>query len=120
MTILGIIALVVLVLVNITYFIASYFAYYNFELKILDRIGAQPRFINLYSWVQFQISTVKCDLGLIIYFALSCTFGSDKKNLDHLYFSLDLVLCLFSLGITLGLNYCVNFFFYFFKRLEER
>lgn len=100
--------MIILVLTNITYFIASYFAYYNFELKIMDRIGAQPKFINLYSWVQFQISTVKCDFGLIIYFAISCTFGSNKENLDHLYFSLDCVLILFSLAMTIGLNYCVK------------
>merc|ERR1712032_727098 len=66
LTIVGITSMTILVFLNITYIIASYFAYYNFELKIMDRIGAQPKFINLYSWVQFQISTVKCDLGLVI------------------------------------------------------
>ena len=110
----------IIVLINIVYFVSSYFAYYEFELKLMDRISAQPKFINLYQWVQFQISSVKLDLGLIMYFALSCTFGTNKENLDFLYFSLDLILILFSIGITLGLNYCVRINFYIQCRSDYR
>ena len=97
----------ILILINIVYFVSSYFAYYNFELKIMDRISAQPKYIDLYSWVQLQISIVKCDLGLILYFVLSCTFGSNKENLNYVYFLLDLILIVLSISITFGLNLCV-------------
>jgi hypothetical protein len=101
--------MILLVSVNICYFIASYFAYYNFDLIIMDKIGAQPKFINMYSWIQFQVSTVKCDLGLIIYFALSFTFGvNQNKKLDVVFFIFDSLMVLISLGLTLGLNYYVN------------
>jgi len=108
LTIVGSVSMIILVFGNISYFIASYFAYYNFELKIMDKIGAQPKFINMYSWIQFQVSTVKCDLGLIIYFAISFTFGVNQDlKLDYIFFSLDCLMVVISIGITLGLNYYV-------------
>ena len=111
MTIAGYSSIVILFLVNITYFIASYFAYYNFELTLMDKIGAQPKFINMYSWIQFQISTVKCDLGLIIYFAISFTFGvNQQEKLNLLLFSLDIIMVIVSIGITIGLNFYVYLF----------
>lgn len=74
----------------------------------MDKIGAQPKYINMYSWVQFQISCVKCDLGLIIFFAISFTLGVNRdEKLDWLYFIFDSFMVLFSIGITLGLNYNV-------------
>jgi hypothetical protein len=106
----------ILFFVNISYFISCYFAYYNFELTIMDKIGAQPKFINMYSWIQFQISTVKCDLGLIIYFAISFTFGvNQSKKLNYVLFTLDILMVLISIGITIGLNYYVyKLYFYIF------
>lgn len=75
----------------------------------MDKIGAQPKYINMYSWIQFQISCVKCDLGLIIFFAISFTLGVNKdEKLNYLYFVLDTVMVLISIGITFGLNYNVN------------
>lgn len=109
MTIFGYISITLLALGNIAYIISSYFAYYNFELKIMDKIGAQPKYMNMYSWVQFQISCVKCDLGLIIFFAISFTLGVNRdESLDWLYFIFDSLMVLFSIGITFGLNYNVN------------
>lgn len=106
--------MIILVFINILYFITCYFAWYNFELKIMDKIGAQPKFINMYSWIQFQISAVKCDFGLIIYFALSFTFGVNQHDkLDYVFFSLDCLMVVISLVITLGLNFYVNKFLNF-------
>ena len=74
----------------------------------MDKIGAQPKFINMYSWIQFQISCVKCDLGIIIFFAISFTLGVNKdEKLNILYFILDMLMVLISIGTTLGLNYNV-------------
>ena len=106
--------MILLVFTNISYFITCYFAWYNFELIIMDKIGAQPKFINMYSWIQFQISLVKCDFGLIIYFALSFTFGVNQSaKLDYVFFSLDCLMVVISLIITLGLNFYVNKFLNF-------
>jgi len=75
----------------------------------MDKIGAQPKYINMYSWIQFQISCVKCDLGLIIFFAISFTLGVNKDaKLNYLFFVLDTFMVLISIGITFGLNYNVN------------
>jgi len=82
----------------------------------MDKISAQPKYINMYSWVQFQISCVKCDLGLIIFFAISFTLGINRDDkLNIAYFILDSLMVLFSLGITLGLNYNVVFVFFIYK-----
>lgn len=75
----------------------------------MDKISAQPKFINMYSWVQFQISTVKCDLGLIIFFAVSFNLGVNRnEKLDYLLFAFDIVMVILSIIITLGLNYFVR------------
>jgi len=74
----------------------------------MEKIGAQPKYMNMYSWVQFQISCVKCDLGLIIFFAISFTLGVNRdESLEWLYFIFDFLMVLFSIGITFGLNYNV-------------
>ncbi len=86
----------------------------------MDKIGAQPKYINMYSWIQFQISCVKCDLGLIIFFAISFTLGVNRdEKLNILLFIFDLLMILISIGITIGLNYNVLILIFIFIRFKK-
>ena len=105
----GFICILLLGIGNIIYFITSYFAYYNFELKIMEKLGAQQKFHNMYGWVQFQISLVKCDLGILIFLAISFNLGiNQKKNWNIPNLIADTLMVLLGLSLTLGLNFSVN------------
>lgn len=109
----GYICIALLGIGNIIYFITSYFVYYNFELKKMEKLGAQQKYHKMYGWVQFQISLVKCDLGILIFLAISFNLGINQKNTWNIpYLIGDTLMVLLGLFVTLGLNYSVNINFF--------
>lgn len=84
---------------NIIYFISAYFAYGHFELIFLNKFGAKLIYHKIFSWMQFQHSMMKSDLGLIV-FLLITTFVFDNANvalvvIDSLYLPTSILIVIF-------------------------
>jgi hypothetical protein len=67
----GIVAMIVLLIGNIVYFITAYYAYTIFEEKFFEKLGAKESMHRMYKWIQFNNTALKADFGFCLIFCLT-------------------------------------------------
>ena len=92
---------------QIIYFFASYFAYEDFEDKKLKRVGGKVKLQTIFSWIQFNLSMMKTDLGMIL-FLLITTIVFDYKA--YAFLIIDIIIVVLSGAFIFFMNSAVNIF----------
>jgi len=97
----AILAIIILVIGNITYFISAYFSYILFSEKKLERVGGKVIFHKIFNWIQFNVSMNKTDLGMIIFLLITTSIWDYQ---DYVLLIIDALVTIASFVLILFLH----------------